>query len=112
MKKVKYKSAAHKKAALEAEQFRIERDKRLGFDSTKKINKKAITKEFEMNVSYRGSDQVVPSLNSNLGGKCSKIKDNKYTGTLIKGIAVMHKSCLQPIINQQEAIDSAHMRRN
>jgi len=27
------------------------------------------------------------------------------------GIAVMHKSCLQPIFNQQEAEDSAHMRR-
>jgi hypothetical protein len=34
-----------------------------------------------------------------------------YTGTEIIGIAVMHKSCLQPMFNKQAAEDSAHMRR-
>ncbi len=34
-----------------------------------------------------------------------------YTGDKVVGIAVMHKSCLQPIFNDQEAVDSAHMRR-
>lgn len=34
-----------------------------------------------------------------------------YTGTLIKGIATMHKSNSVPIINQEQATDIANMRR-
>jgi len=35
----------------------------------------------------------------------------KYTGTLVKGIATMHKSNAVPVINEQEATDIARMRR-
>lgn len=35
----------------------------------------------------------------------------KYTGDQIIGITVVHKSCLQPVFSQQEAIDAASMRR-
>jgi len=51
-----------------------------------------------------------PSLNS---GKYNAFKKEpmKYTGTLIKGIAQMHKSNAVPIINKQQAIDVAKMRR-
>jgi len=35
----------------------------------------------------------------------------KYTGTLVIGIATMHKSNAIPIIDQQQAIDIARMRR-
>lgn len=34
-----------------------------------------------------------------------------YTGTLVKGISTMHKSNAVPIIDSQEAIDHANMRR-
>jgi hypothetical protein len=34
-----------------------------------------------------------------------------YTGTEIIGVTVLHKSCLQPVFNQQQAIDAASMRR-
>ena len=34
-----------------------------------------------------------------------------YTGSKIIGIAVLHKSCLQPVFSQEEAIDIARMRR-
>jgi hypothetical protein len=40
-----------------------------------------------------------------------KPKDKVYTGTNVIGIAVQHKSCLQPIFNQESAKDSAAMRR-
>lgn len=36
----------------------------------------------------------------------------KYTGTLVKGIAQMHKSNAVPVIDKQAAIDIANMRRN
>lgn len=38
-------------------------------------------------------------------------KENVYTGTLIKGIATMHKSNAVPIINEEQAIEVARMRR-
>jgi hypothetical protein len=44
-------------------------------------------------------------------GPCLKVEDKKYTGTEVLGIAVQHKSCLQPIFNQESAKDSASMRR-
>ena len=45
-------------------------------------------------------------------GGCTKKEPMKYTGTLVKGIATMHKSNAVPVINQQEAVDIAKMRRN
>ena len=44
-------------------------------------------------------------------GPCLKVEDMQYTGTEVLGIAVQHKSCLQPIFNQEAAKDSASMRR-
>ena len=45
-------------------------------------------------------------------GGTPKKESLKYTGTLIKGIATMHKSNAVPIINQQQAKDIANMRRS
>ena len=50
---------------------------------------------------------------SKFGGRgCAKKERMQYTGTLVKGIATMHKSNAVPVINQQEATDIANMRRN
>ncbi len=38
-------------------------------------------------------------------------KENVYTGTLIKGIATMHKSNAVPVIDQKQAEEIARMRR-
>jgi len=37
--------------------------------------------------------------------------ENKYSGTVIKGIGTMHKSNAVPVINQEEAESIAKMRR-
>ena len=42
----------------------------------------------------------------------SKKETMKYTGTLVKGIATMHKSNAVPVISQEEATEIANMRRN
>ena len=42
---------------------------------------------------------------------CSKNEPKKYTGTLVKGISTMHKSNAVPVIDEQEMIDHANMRR-
>jgi len=47
-----------------------------------------------------------------IAGDCTKQEPMKYTGTLVKGIATMHKSNAVPVISQEEATDIANMRRN
>lgn len=44
-------------------------------------------------------------------GACTLKQTPTYTGTKVIGIAIQHKSCLQPIFSKEEAMDSARMRR-
>lgn len=44
-------------------------------------------------------------------GVAFKKEPNTYTGTLIKGIATMHKSNAVPIISDEQAVEVARMRR-
>jgi hypothetical protein len=44
-------------------------------------------------------------------GVAVRAPDKVYTGTECIGIAVQHKSCLQPIFNKESAKESAKMRR-
>ncbi len=61
---------------------------------------------------YRRETDHIPSLNSkDICGVATKTEPKKYTGTLIKGIATMHKSNAVPVLNDQDAIDIAKMRR-
>jgi hypothetical protein len=53
----------------------------------------------------------IPSRDTGHSGVVSSKANPQYTGTEIIGVTVLHKSCLQPVFNQQEAIDAASMRR-
>ena len=45
-------------------------------------------------------------------GGTTALKDAPvYTGTEMVGIAIIHKSCLQPVFSKQAAIDTSQMRR-
>ncbi len=61
---------------------------------------------------YRRDTQHIPSLVT-MGdpNACAKKESIKYTGTLIKGIATMHKSNAVPVINDEQAIEISRMRR-
>jgi hypothetical protein len=51
-----------------------------------------------------------PSLNSGLG--TATMKPSKvYTGTMVKGIATMHKSNAVPVFSNEEAVEISKMRR-
>lgn len=45
------------------------------------------------------------------GGSTAPVKTQQYTGTLIMGIATMHKSNLVPVLNGDDAVAVAKMRR-
>lgn len=45
------------------------------------------------------------------GGSTTKQDTKSYTGSKMIGITILHKSCLQPIFSQEDAIAAASMRR-
>lgn len=45
------------------------------------------------------------------GGSTAAKDTQMYTGDKIVGIAIMHKSCLQPVFSREAAEDTAKMRR-
>lgn len=59
----------------------------------------------------RSTTQHIPSVDSGHRGAVSSPQNPQYTGDAVVGIAIMHKSCLQPVFSQEAAIDSARMRR-
>lgn len=63
------------------------------------------------NTHPRYVDRVVhPSLGI-VGGNTLKREPLKYTGTLVKGIATMHKSNAVPVIDEEQMKDISRMRR-
>lgn len=60
---------------------------------------------------FRRETPDYPSCESTGQINTSRPERQQYTGTLIKGIATMHKSNAVPIINDEEAKDISRMRR-
>ena len=61
----------------------------------------------------RKHKEMYPSLNSSNfdPNACAKKEPQKYTGTLITGIATMHKSNAVPVFSDEEAVAISTMRR-
>ena len=80
-----------------------------------KVNKEF--KPYEPNSSYRRTTTHFPSAslspsNATSGQNSTARKEpQRYTGTLVKGIATMHKSNAIPVIDEEQARDLARMRR-
>ena len=56
-------------------------------------------------------DPVVHPRLGIVGGNTFKREPLKYTGTLVKGIATMHKSNAVPVIDEEQMKDISRMRR-
>lgn len=107
--KVKYKSAEAKRQA--EEQSREWENLKNKYKSTTTKSSKPTVQTMRTDVVRRESDVRPKSLNSWITGAVSSKPSQQYTGDMVKGITVVHKSCLQPVFTEQEAIDAAHMRR-
>jgi len=57
------------------------------------------------------ADIHYPSVDIGSPSVCAAPEKKEYTGTLVKGIATMHKSNAVPVIDQEQATDIANMRR-
>jgi hypothetical protein len=60
---------------------------------------------------YRSNKPEV-ALSNTVAGHGPARQQQKYTGTLIKGVATMHKSNAVPISSREQAIEVSTMRRN
>jgi len=78
-----------------------------------KVDKTKFKTSFESSKTWRREEKHYPSVPMSKvdNGSCRKVEPQKYTGTLIKGIATMHKSNAVPVIDDQHAKDIARMRR-
>ena len=65
--------------------------------------------EYNLNVPAERSTRHIPSRDT--GGNATLAPAKVYTGTMVKGIATMHKSNAVPVFSDQEAIDISKMRR-
>jgi len=68
-------------------------------------------REYKPNYTTPRPQTHIPSLSTGGVYQCTKPEPKVYTGTLVKGIATMHKSNAVPVINQEQAEDIAKMRR-
>jgi hypothetical protein len=59
---------------------------------------------------WRRESPNIPSFGDQVGSIPAK-PEQKYTGTLVTGIATMHKSNAVPVINQKQMEEIARMRR-
>jgi len=89
--KKKFASAEHARKARELEESWKEMQKRWGIEAEEKKRKR-------------------PSLPFT-GGPCTVPPPKVYTGTMVKGIATMHKSNAVPVFSDEEAVDISKMRR-
>jgi len=111
--KFKYRNAAEAQKARELDAEWKELLKRQGVEAENKKRARAMKAE---PLVYRLETPVGRSNTHHIPSRVTAGHDTTpnvkvYTGTEIIGVTVLHKSCLQPVFNQQQAIDAASMRR-
>ena len=111
--KIKFRNAAEAQKARELDLSWKELLARQGVEAEEKKRRRAMAAEplvYKLETPVgRTNTHHIPSRVT--AGHDTTPNVKVYTGTEIIGIAVMHKSCLQPVFNRQAAEDSARMRR-
>jgi hypothetical protein len=111
--KFKYRNAEEARKARELDTEWKELLKRQGVEAEKKKQARAMKAEplvYKLETPVgRTNTHHIPSRVT--AGHDTTPNVKVYTGTEIIGVTVLHKSCLQPVFNQQQAIDAASMRR-
>ena len=111
--KKKFASAEHARKARELDESWKELQKRWAIEAEDKKRKRALTSEVYSSPKpmYRGADAPrIPSRDSG-GGVATLPPPKIYTGTMVKGIATMHKSNAVPVFSDEQAVDISKMRR-
>ena len=111
--KIKFRNAAEAQKARELDLSWKELLARQGVEAEEKKRRRAMAAEplvYKLETPVgRTNTHHIPSRVT--AGHDTTPNVKVYTGTEIIGVTVLHKSCLQPVFNQQQAIDAARMRR-
>ena len=111
--KVKFRNAEEARKARELDQSWKELQKKWNVEAEEKKRKRAMSQpalDYKLSVPPgRETTKKLPSRVTE-GGSTSAVT-KVYTGDQVMGVTIIHKSCLQPVFNRQEAIDAANMRR-
>ena len=111
--KRKFRNAEEARKARELDASWEELQKRWGVESENRKRKVAMSSEvYKPKRPYIRQTPEIPSLNGGIDmSPAAKAPPKVYTGTLIKGIATMHKSNAVPVINDEQAKEISSMRR-
>ena len=113
--KIKFRNAVEARKSRELDREWKQLKIKWGVDANEKKRKQALIAQplvYSLSTPIgRSNTHHIPSLDTGHSGPVSSKPAPKYTGTEMLGITILHKSCLQPVFNQQQAVDAATMRR-
>ena len=113
--KKKFASAEHARKARELDESWKELQKKWAIESEDKKRKRALAAP-SLSSTYslkipEGRNTTAHIKSVDTGGNATLKPTKIYTGTMVKGIATMHKSNAVPVFSDEEAIDISKMRR-
>jgi hypothetical protein len=113
--KKKFASAEHARKARDLDESWKELQKKWGIEAEAKKRARAMSAP-SLSSTYslkipEGRNTTAHLKSVDTGGNATLSAPKVYTGTMVKGIATMHKSNAVPIFSNEEAVDIAHMRR-
>ena len=113
--KIKFRNAEEARKHRDLESDWHDLQKRWGVEAEDKKRKRALAADplvYSLGTPIgRSNTHHIKSLDTGHSGPVSSKPAPKYPGSEILGITILHKSCLQPVFNQQAAVDAANMRR-
>ena len=113
--KQKFASAEHARKARELDESWKELQKRWGVEAEEKKRSRAMSAPgLSGNYSLKipeGRNTTAHLKSIDTGGNATLAPPKVYTGSMVKGIATMHKSNAVPVFSDEEAVDISRMRR-
>ena len=114
--KKKFASAEAKRKAEQLDREWKELLKRQGIEQEEKKRKRAMSSGSLSSTGYSlaipaGRNTTAHLKSVDTGGNATLAPAKVYTGTMVKGIATMHKSNAVPVFSNEEAVDISKMRR-
>jgi hypothetical protein len=113
--KKKFASAAHARKARELDESWKELQKKWAIEAEDKKRTRALSAP-SLSSSYslkipEGRNTTAHIKSVDTGGNAALKPAKVYTGTMVKGIATMHKSNAVPVFSDEQAVDISRMRR-
>jgi hypothetical protein len=113
--KKKFASAEHARKARELDESWKELQKRWAVEiedkkRTRALSAPSLSSSYSLKIP-EGRNTTAHIKSVDTGGNATLKPAKVYTGTMVKGIATMHKSNAVPVFSDEEAIDISRMRR-